>query len=436
MFSEHFYKKVLNLERCSVAVFNLEGALVFCNDCFKLRFTNSAGSPITGKRFSTLENDVHQEISDLKTVLERRKPLTSEKKDHFNNAYTLFYDAFDHENQTYIRETIYVNREAPIISVKVAPPDVRPEDMFLADRGMRSIVETIQRISNFDSTVLITGESGTGKSMLAKYIHSKSRRANAPFVTINCATIPENLIESELFGYVSGAFTGANQKGKPGMVELADKGTLFLDEIGLLPLSLQSKFLQLIQEKVYTPVGSVKSKKVDLRIISATNQDLERQISLGKFREDLYYRLRVIEFYMPPLRERPDAIEPLIDSFIETYNEKYSIHKTISAAAKEEFRNHDWQGNIRELQYLIERLVVTSPEQCITMADLPPILHMSTSPQDEVLEEVDFETAIEQYEKKLLSKAFRQYQSSYKVAQALGITQSKASRLLRKYNIH
>ena len=188
--------------------------------------------------------------------------------------------------------------------------------MILSDKRMRSILETIRRISNFDSTVLITGESGTGKTMLARYIHSNSRRASAPFVTINCASIPENLIESELFGYVSGAFTGAGQKGKVGLVETANGGTLFLDEIGTLPLNLQSKFLQLVQEKSYLPVGGVKLKTADVRIISATNLDLSKQVEDGVFREDLYYRLRVIEFHMPPLRERTDAVDPLIEHFL------------------------------------------------------------------------------------------------------------------------
>lgn len=310
------------------------------------------------------------------------------------------------------------------------------QEMILTDHAMKTTVETIRRISQFDSTVLITGESGTGKSMLAKYIHENSRRCREPFITINCTTIPENLIESELFGYVSGAFTGANQKGKPGMIELADKGTLFLDEIGLLPLSLQSKFLQLIQDKTYTPIGALKSKTVDIRIISATNLDLKTQIAEKKFREDLYYRLRVIELHMPPLSERTDALEPLITHFVKQFNKKYGMEKTISQQAVEILKQHRWNGNIRELQYVLERLFVTSPDNQITTNDLPPLSNMLTEFSGEKLQKaISFDAEVEQFEKSLLQKAFHEYKSSYKIADALGITQTRASRLLRKYGI-
>lgn len=300
---------------------------------------------------------------------------------------------------------------------------------------MRSILETIRRISNFDSTVLITGESGTGKTMLARYIHSNSRRASAPFVTINCASIPENLIESELFGYVSGAFTGAGQKGKVGLVETANGGTLFLDEIGTLPLNLQSKFLQLVQEKSYLPVGGVKLKTADVRIISATNLALSKQVEDGVFREDLYYRLRVIEFHMPPLRERTDALDPLIDHFLTYYNQKYQIAKTISIRARETLKRHSWNGNIRELQYVIERIMVTSLDGCIQPEDIPPLQSTASEESERQGEEQSFDQSMEAFERKLLRRAYQKYGSSYKVAAALGISQTKASRLLRKYDI-
>lgn len=306
------------------------------------------------------------------------------------------------------------------------------EEMILFDSSMRDILETISRISFFDSTILITGESGTGKSMLAKYIHNKSKRWDKPFITINCATIPESLIESELFGYAGGAFTNASQKGKSGMVDLADGGTLFLDEIGLLPFELQSKFLQLIQEKTYVPIGSLKTKTVNVRIISATNQDLKMQIKEKKFREDLYYRLRVIEFEMPPLRNRPDAVEPLINYFLKIYNDKFDVKKTITPDAKTVLKGHRWTGNIRELQYIMERLIVTSPEDIITADDIPPF---NDTIADLEAPDINFDAAVAQFEKELLTNAFRKYKSSYKVAAALGMTQTRAARLIRKYNI-
>ena len=310
------------------------------------------------------------------------------------------------------------------------------EQLIISDYAMREIVETIGRISFTDSTILITGESGTGKSLLARYIHNNSKRANKPFVTINCTTIPDSLIESELFGYTQGAFTNASSKGKSGLVETAQGGTLFLDEIGSLPYSLQSKFLQLIQEKIYTPVGSVSPKSVDVRIIAATNENLAEQIIEKKFREDLYYRLRVIELDMPPLRERPDAFDPLIDYFLAMYNNKYSMNRSITIQARNKLKSHSWGGNVRELQYVLERLVVTAPNDVIDVADIPPLSNQNENESSAVIDRIDFEEAVCTFEKELLTKAFRQCGSSYKVAEMLGLSQSKASRLLRKYSIH
>ena len=251
------------------------------------------------------------------------------------------------------------------------------------------------------------------------------------------------MLPSELFGYASGAFTSASKKGKPGQVELADGGTLFLDEIGLLPYNLQSKFLQLIQEKTYTPVGALKSKTVNVRIIAATNENLKEFIKAKKFREDLYYRLRVIELFIPPLRDRADAIEPLVNFFISKYNDKFDTAKTITPTAVSMLKSYSWPGNIRELQYLIEKIIITSGRDIITTDDIPP-LHDVEQKRDDAqtpisettdIDSMDFDAAVSEFERKILEKYYKQHKSSYKVADALGITQTKASRLLRKYNI-
>lgn len=422
-------RQILDHIPSSVAVYTLEGRLVYCNHTYLQRF--GAGEAPEGRPFLKAGRREYYQISRLPEAAEELSRDGGEQSDLLG-SWRRRYVLLDQGPEALILEILSPAAPQPVaLRREEAPPP--PEEMILSDRGMRSTLETIRRISTFDSTVLITGESGTGKTMLAKYIHTASRRARAPFVTINCGTIPENLIESELFGYVSGAFTGAGQRGKVGLVETANGGTLFLDEIGTLPLNLQRKFLQLVQEKTYLPVGGVKPKTADVRIISATNLDLHKQVEEGVFREDLYYRLRVIEFHMPPLRERKDAMDPLIDYFLSHYNRLYQLSKTISPRAREALKHHSWDGNIRELQYVIERAMVTSADDCIQSDDIPP-LH-GAAPDGEERELQSFDQAVEGFEKKLLRRVYQTHDSSYKLAKALGLSQTRASRLLRKYDI-
>ncbi|NJA37426.1 sigma 54-interacting transcriptional regulator, partial [Clostridioides difficile] len=252
---------------------------------------------------------------------------------------------------------------------------LRIEDTVIMDGiVMRPIINTVNHVSKTDVSVLLLGESGTGKSSLARYIHHNSNRSNGPFITINCATISPQLLESELFGYTSGAFTGASTKGKVGLVELANGGTLFLDEIGDIPQNLQAKFLQLIQDRTFTPVGSLKNKKVDIRIISATNVDLVSKVKEKKFREDLYYRLNVIEIKLPPLRERRDNLVEIIKYYFNRYSSNFNLNKTISKEAMDAIANYRFPGNIRELQNIIQKILLTCTDNHITIDDLPNIL--------------------------------------------------------------
>ncbi len=234
-----------------------------------------------------------------------------------------------------------------------------------------AVLEMAKTVADTQATILIEGETGTGKSMLAKYIHMLSSRRDKPFIKINCAAIPEHLLESELFGYVKGAFTGAN-KDKPGKVELAEGGTLFLDEIGDLPVYLQSKLLHLLQEKEFERLGDLKTRKANIRIIAATNKNLQEMIKTGDFREDLYYRLKVISLKVPPLRERKEDIPTLINYFIDKFSENYKRHiKGISPDAMKILLNYDYPGNIRELENIIERAVIVCNKKYITQEDLP-----------------------------------------------------------------
>lgn len=307
-------------------------------------------------------------------------------------------------------------------------------------KQIKNCLELASRVAVVDTTVLISGESGTGKTFFAKLIHDKSPRKKGPFMCINCAAIPEQLLESELFGYSRGAFTGANPQGKMGLAELADGGTLFLDEIGDLPLSLQGKFLQLLQENRFIPVGATKYKEVDVRIITATNHDLSKLVQEGKFREDLYYRINVVEIKVPPLRERKDDIVPLLNYFLEVFDKKYNRNHSLSQKITEVLYKYHWPGNVRELENLVERLVVTVPETKLLPEHLPEKIR-NYFPEEDVhkndyqLKQSDIETylSIKEKEKELIVKLYEKLGSTYKVADALKISQSKVSRVIRNH---
>lgn len=226
--------------------------------------------------------------------------------------------------------------------------------------AMRKVMATINVIAKVDSTVMLLGESGTGKEVAARYIHRQSTRAKEPFIPVNCAAIPHELLESEFFGYTRGAFTGANPQGKPGLFEIADKGTLFLDEIAELPLSIQSKLLRILETGEVQRLGATAIHRTNVRIIAATNRDLKQMVRTGPFRDDLYYRLNVIPINLPPLRERPEDIVELATKFLEEYNKKYGLKKAFSANTIQAFLGYSWPGNIRELRNVIERLAITS----------------------------------------------------------------------------
>ncbi|WP_035107901.1 sigma-54-dependent Fis family transcriptional regulator [Desulfovirgula thermocuniculi] len=249
------------------------------------------------------------------------------------------------------------------------------ECIITRNTKMLALLEEAKRIAPTLSTVLIRGESGTGKELLAHAIHMASPRSNGPFVKINCAAIPEGLLESELFGYAPGAFTGAHKNGKPGRFEMAHGGTIFLDEIGDMPLALQAKLLRVLQDREFERIGGTKTIRVDVRIIAATNRNLEEMVSRGAFREDLYWRLNVITFKIPPLRERPEDIEPLVAAFIEKYNRILKTDvKGISPQALDILRRHTWPGNVRELENAIERAANFAWEGYIEPHHLPPHL--------------------------------------------------------------
>ncbi|MBY0076216.1 sigma 54-interacting transcriptional regulator [Priestia aryabhattai] len=303
-------------------------------------------------------------------------------------------------------------------------------------KKMEKTLELARRVANVDSTVLILGESGVGKEMVANLIHETSDRKNSPFIKVNCGAIPENLLESELFGYEGGAFTGAKKEGKMGLFELANKGTLFLDEIAEMPLALQVKLLRVLQEREVMRVGGVKPVAVNVRIIAATNRNLHEDVQKGNFREDLYYRLNVIPLSILPLRERREDILPLASYFIEQFNQKYLTKKTLSAETAEAFELYNWPGNVRELQNIVERLIVMSDGDEIQHLHLPEELTNLSSNRDkvQVLDILPLKECMEMAEKQLLRLAKQKYSSTVKIADALQVNQSTISRKLQKLN--
>jgi TyrR family helix-turn-helix protein len=296
---------------------------------------------------------------------------------------------------------------------------------------MNQVLSAAEKIADFDVTVLLTGQSGTGKSKLAKYIHRRSIRKNGPLVEINCGSIPESLLESELFGYESGSFSGAKQQGKKGLVEMAEGGTLFLDEIGDLPLNLQVKLLTLIQEKKFYRVGGTKPREVNFRLIAATNVNIAQMTKDGKFRQDLYFRLSVVPIHIPALYERPEDVIAFILEFTNRFNKQYHLHKSFHPDAIDLLSRYDWPGNVRELENMIERIMLTTDVQVIRVNDLPAIFKLKEETVS--VEGMTLQEMMEEYESKILANAYKQLKSTTKVAEKLGISQATVVRKLQKY---
>jgi PAS domain S-box-containing protein/TyrR family helix-turn-helix protein len=292
---------------------------------------------------------------------------------------------------------------------------------------MVNIVDFALRVANVDSTVLITGESGVGKEIIARLIHDASPRKNYPFVKVNCAAIPENLMETELFGYEGGAFTGSHPKGKKGFFEAAQKGTLFLDEIGELPLNVQAKLLQVLQDKQFTRVGSTQLINVDVRIIAATNRNLKEMIDKKQFREDLYYRLNVIPIFIPPLRERREDIEPLVNYIVDRVNTKYNFNKQLEPDLIDLFKSLSWKGNIRELENVIEKLIITTPQNLIAKSDY--LIENIQQPN------INPKLMLKNYEKELLMSLLPSCKNTRELAKKYGVSQATIIRKLKQHDI-
>ncbi|MBK5261654.1 MAG: sigma 54-interacting transcriptional regulator [Peptostreptococcaceae bacterium] len=371
---------------------------------------------------------VIQKIINNKEVLVTGVPIY----DEHGNLFRVMTDAMDLDELSALY-TYLENKKKKIFFEKVDE-----QDIICESKVMKDIFEMLDKVKDVDSTILITGESGVGKGVIARYIHNSSMRKNEPMININCGAIPESLLESELFGYEAGAFTGANKVGKPGLIEVANKGTIFLDEIGEMSVNMQVKFLQVIQEKKFTRVGGVKPVDIDVRIIAATNKNLKTMVDLKEFRLDLYYRLNVINIYIPPLRERKEDIDSAARIFLRRYNKKHNKNVMIEESVLNKMKNHHWEGNMRQLENYMERNVLLNSSGFLdgqyNDGDLTYQENDISVHFEEIVEKGDsLNDMRNELEKIIFIQLHEKYKSSYKVAQRLNVSQTTAFRKLKQY---
>jgi PAS domain S-box-containing protein len=316
---------------------------------------------------------------------------------------------------------------------------MQKEDIIVRSKKMLDILDLARRLAIVDTTVLIMGESGVGKEVVARILHrANPKRSEKAFITLNCGAIPHNLLESELFGYEHGAFTGASREGKAGSFELADGGSIFLDEVGELPLDLQVKLLRVLQERNFKRIGGTKEINVNVRVIAASNKELLELVKKGKFREDLYYRLNVVPLKIPPLRERKEDIVALARHFVQYFNRKYGFEKILSAELIDVMERYDWPGNVRELKNFVERMMVTSEENIMRAENFPAdnsaeSLHLA--PNHLTLKGNSLAEILADVEKKAIAEFLKNSKSTTIAARRLGISRATLARKMKKYGL-
>lgn len=410
--------------------------IIYINQACK-RHYNVSPEEMIGKNFF----DLYEEWwgpSILPTVYETKKALAIRQKTYTDKELlTIAVPIFDDVGN--IKYVVMNVRDEIAPSDLYNPQYISSEIIFddnlepaAVSDEMKKVMKLVERVSQIDATCIITGESGTGKSMIAKYMHQLGPRADQPFVNVNCASIPNELFESEFFGYEKGAFTGAKSTGKKDLLEVANGGTILLDEISELPLLAQAKLLTVLQDKEFIPVGGSRPISVDVKIIAASNKNLKNMVENGTFREDLYYRINVIEIYIPPLRKRRQDIMHLLHHFVNEFNNKYGVNRQLSSGVIQILLEHEWKGNVRELSHLIERLVITVDSLIIHRYHLPTNIFgiQDTDREDEAL---GFDERLEKYEAYIIQKAYEKHNSSRKLAEHLGISQTRATKLIKKH---
>lgn len=427
-----------------------KGVVLRVNTAYE-RITGIKASEIKGKKLKDLVAEGYYDQSVTLLVIERREIVTINQTVKNNRKILVTGNPiFNEYNElfrvvTNVRDiTELVNLQSQLLITKeqtlkyktelslLRALHIQDKEIISRSHKMAQVIELATKIADVDSIVLINGESGTGKELIAKLIHKQGKGTSKPFIKINCAAIPEQLLESELFGYEAGAFTGARKEGKPGLFELANNGTLFLDEIGDLPLLLQVKLLRAIQEKEFIRVGGTKTICFSARIIAATHRDIGKMVKEGAFREDLYYRLMVVPIHLSPLRERKEDIPLLIIHFIDKFNNRFGYNKKMMPQVIDKLVEYSWPGNVRELENIVERMMVTAPGEEITMNLVPEtIMDKSFLPR----RATKLKDAVEKTEKYLLNENYKEYGSWQKVAEVLGIDRTTVFRKVVRYGL-
>jgi TyrR family helix-turn-helix protein len=438
---------VLNSVKDAIFIDDRDGVTLWCNEACAQLYEIERGD-IVGKSAGELERQGVFSPSVTIKVMEEKKEVTLIHENRVGKQIlSTGIPVFDENGEISqiittsrdITELSHLQKELESAQSKLKklhiPHKYGDEEIVAVSQPMYNVLQLAKRLADVDSTVLITGESGVGKGLIAKYLHKNGHRKNKPFVTVNCGAIPENLMESELFGYERGAFTGSRAEGKIGLFQEAEGGTIFLDEISELPLNLQVKLLQVIQEREFKRVGGVKSIPVDVRIISATNRELRSLVEQGKFREDLYYRLNVVPINVPPLRERKEDILPLIHTSLYQLNTRLGENKVIDPQALAILLTYSWPGNAREVENIIERLVITTRDSVVKPENVPSYLLEHSRKQPEGKGDKSFSEAVAEFEKDLLESALKKHGSTRSMAKALGVSQPTVVRKMGRYGI-
>ncbi|NCC16094.1 MAG: histidine kinase [Clostridia bacterium] len=437
--SSDVLRSVINQLHDEIMIYDNEYRLVYLNKA-SLRHYGIPPEKLIGKKFDELDQ-VYWGNSTLPLVYKTKQMVTKRQITNLGqDILTISVPIFDDKgNIQYVAQNVndiyYINQisKAEEASVLVMNDKSEKEAFLYKSEKMKEILLMAEKLKNIQSPMLILGETGTGKSFMAQHIHNCSNRSKKPFVVLNCACMNPNLIESELFGYKRGAFSGANASGKRGIVEIADGGTLFLDEISEIPFELQSKLLLFLQSQEFIPIGGENKQKVNVKIIAATNRSLKQMVQAGSFREDLYFRLNTFEITVPPLRERKEDITTLLQYYLQHFNHIYGQGHRFDEEALKILEYYVWPGNVRELSHVMEKLVVLSKEEAIHISDLPKDLFQITSEQKTLDIHRGLNDVLEEVEREMVLTAYKEYKTSVKVAKVLGISQPKAYRLIQKY---